>query len=139
MLHSHVDAFLQLSWANPCFDLLQALFVDSSREDGSSGSAISCLIIGPACNALDKTGTDIGRRVRELDRFGDVNSIFCYFGLTEGLVDKDIATALKMTYPPGPSVTATACSKLTHPSIIFLRAAAPKKLLRGKVAGRVRK
>jgi hypothetical protein len=126
MLHSHVDALLQLGWANPCFDLLQALFVDSSREDGSSGSAISCLIIGPACDALGKTGTDIGGLVRELDRLGDGNSIFCYFGLTEGLVNEDIATALRMTYPPGPSVTATACSKFTHPSSIFLRAAAPK-------------
>jgi hypothetical protein len=126
VLYGHVNTLLQLCGTNSCLHFFKTLFVDSSCENGSSCSAISCFVIGPIRNALQKTGADVGRLVRKLDRLGNSDSILCYFGLAKGLVDEYVASELVLNYPPGPSVTATASDRLTHPSSIFLRAAAPK-------------
>jgi hypothetical protein len=125
VLHCQIDTFFQLSWANSSFYFLQTFLIYCSCENCCSCSAIPCFVISPNGNTFDQICSNIGGLVSELNRLGDSDSVLCYFGLTEALVDEDIAPVLKVTYPPGPSVTATACSRLTHPSSIFLRAAAP--------------
>lgn len=109
MLDGFVDALLQLGGADAGLDFFEALLVDGPGEDGGGGGTVAGFVVGLAGDGLDEAGADVYGGIREFDGFGDGDSVFCYLGLAEGLVDQHVAAKDKMTgYPPGPRVTATA-------------------------------
>jgi hypothetical protein len=94
VLNSFVNTLFKLSWADPRFNLLQALFVDGSGEDGSCRCTISSFIVSLIGYALHQTGPDIGGFISELNGLSDSDTVFGDFGLAIGLVNEYIAPTL---------------------------------------------
>ena len=93
MLHSHIDPFFYMCWIESRFYLLKSLFEDGSCKDGGWGGSVSSLIVGFIGNAFDKAGSNIDRFIREVDSFGDSDTIFSDFRWSITLINKNISSS----------------------------------------------
>lgn len=74
------------------FDLLETLFENGSSQNGGCGCSITCLVVSLAGDALHQTGSNVNALVRELDGFGNCNTVLGDLGAAVGLVDQNISS-----------------------------------------------
>ena len=86
-----VDATLQVHRAVTSGDQLEPFLEDGSRQHGSGGGAVACLIGGLTGHLAHHFGAHVLEFIGELDLLGDRHSILGDGGGAEGLLDDDVA------------------------------------------------